>query len=364
MNTAMVMATVTATRSASRPSTPRSTGPRRVSWSPTCRPRTTPRPRRSPRSSSGPAPTCCCSTSSTTCRATSRSTCSVTTTSRFRSNGAQPIHYPYAFVAPSNTGIPSGFDLDNSGTIGGGNDAYGFGDFPGQFGMAVLEPYPIDYGKVRTFQNFLWKDMPGAMLPDDPNDGGAGRLVLPGRARPLPALQQVALGPAGPDRPARRCTSWSRTRRRPPSTGRGPQRHPQPRRDPVLGRLRRRARTDIYDDRGDRGGLRHGESFVIAGDQNSDPRRRRLRGRLRSSSCSTTRASRTRCPPRPVAAEAAIRRAAPTRPTWATRSTTPRTSTTTPRPATCGPTTCCRQAAEGDAAPASSGRCPPTRCPA
>ncbi len=35
-----------------------------------------------------------------------------------------------------------------------------------------------------------------------PGDGCAGRLVLPGRARRLPALQQVALGPAHPHRQA------------------------------------------------------------------------------------------------------------------------------------------------------------------
>ena len=40
-------------------------------------------------------------------------------------NGAPAILYPYRFVAPSNTGIPSGFDLDNNGSIGGGNDAFG-----------------------------------------------------------------------------------------------------------------------------------------------------------------------------------------------------------------------------------------------
>src|ERR671919_438968 len=75
--------------------------------------------------------------------------------------GARPIHYPDAFTAPSNTGIPTGFDLDRSGTVGGGNDAYGFGEFPGQFGMVVLSRYPIDKARVRTFQKFLWKDMPG-----------------------------------------------------------------------------------------------------------------------------------------------------------------------------------------------------------
>ena len=30
-------------------------------------------------------------------------------------NGARPIRYEHRFTAPSNTGIPSGFDLDNNG---------------------------------------------------------------------------------------------------------------------------------------------------------------------------------------------------------------------------------------------------------
>ncbi|NNL71253.1 MAG: CHRD domain-containing protein, partial [Acidimicrobiia bacterium] len=83
-------------------------------------------------------------------------------------NGADPIVYDYAFSAPSNTGIPSGLDLDNSGDVGGPNDAFGFGFFPGQFGMQVYSQYPIDFPNVRTFQNFLWADMPGALLPFDP----------------------------------------------------------------------------------------------------------------------------------------------------------------------------------------------------
>jgi Endonuclease/Exonuclease/phosphatase family/Bacterial Ig domain len=83
-------------------------------------------------------------------------------------NGAQPIDYPYLFIAPSNTGIPSGLDLDNDGTVGGANDAFGFGDFPGQYGMVVLSRFPIVEDQVRTFQNLLWSSMPGARLPDDP----------------------------------------------------------------------------------------------------------------------------------------------------------------------------------------------------
>ena len=83
-------------------------------------------------------------------------------------NGAAPVDYPYYFVAPSNTGVPSGSDLNNNGTVGGGDDAFGFGVFPGQYGMVVYSKYPIATDDVRTFQHFLWKDMPGAVLPDDP----------------------------------------------------------------------------------------------------------------------------------------------------------------------------------------------------
>jgi 3-phytase/alkaline phosphatase D len=84
---------------------------------------------------------------------------------------AEPIDYPYLYAAPSNTGIYSGFDLDNSGAAGDfvPNDSFGFGFFPGQFGMAIYSMYPIDLDNVRTFQNFLWKDMPGALLPVEPD---------------------------------------------------------------------------------------------------------------------------------------------------------------------------------------------------
>jgi hypothetical protein len=79
-----------------------------------------------------------------------------------------PLEYPYWFSAPPNTGVPSGFDLDRDGRIGGGGDALGFGEFPGQYGMVLLSRFPIDATPVRTFRKFLWRDMPGALLPDDP----------------------------------------------------------------------------------------------------------------------------------------------------------------------------------------------------
>ena len=56
---------------------------------------------------------------------------------RVAQNGAPPIDFPYFFTAPSNTGIPSGFDLNNNGVVGGGDDDFGFGLFPGQYGMVT-----------------------------------------------------------------------------------------------------------------------------------------------------------------------------------------------------------------------------------
>ena len=83
-------------------------------------------------------------------------------------NGAEAIEYPYVFTAPVNSGVASGFDLDHDGTVGGSDDALGFGDFPGQHAMVVLSRYPILDDDVRTFQHLLWTAMPGARLPDDP----------------------------------------------------------------------------------------------------------------------------------------------------------------------------------------------------
>ncbi len=82
----------------------------------------------------------------------------------------KPIDYPYYYFAPVNTGVSTPFDLDNNGKKSANlGDAQGFGHFPGHFGMLLLSKYPIEKQKVRTFQNFLWKDMPNAIVPIDPS---------------------------------------------------------------------------------------------------------------------------------------------------------------------------------------------------
>lgn len=103
--------------------------------------------------------------------------------------GLEPIKY-LAFMAPTNTGMPSGFDLDHNGTIvttyptqpgtkqtqAGreyGGDCWGFGTFPGQYGMGLLinPAYEVLLKEVRTFRLLPWNYMPGALLPTDPTTG-------------------------------------------------------------------------------------------------------------------------------------------------------------------------------------------------
>ncbi|WP_254911243.1 endonuclease/exonuclease/phosphatase family protein [Pseudoalteromonas sp. A601] len=86
------------------------------------------------------------------------------------SQNKQPaINYPYTYIGPVNTGVASEFDFDNDGKKTGKlGDAYGFGFFPGHYGMAVLSRYPIDFDKVRSLQKFKYKDMPDAQMPIDP----------------------------------------------------------------------------------------------------------------------------------------------------------------------------------------------------
>lgn len=81
------------------------------------------------------------------------------------------LHYEYFFAAPVNTGVASGLDLSGDGFVGGPNDAWGYGKYEGQYGMVVLSRFPILEDQTRTFQKFLWKDLPGAKRPIVPASG-------------------------------------------------------------------------------------------------------------------------------------------------------------------------------------------------
>jgi hypothetical protein len=144
------------------------------------------------------------------------------------------------------------------------NDSFGFGLFPGQFGMVVYSKYPIDTSAVRTFQLFKWKDMPGNLVPTpfySPDEVDilrlsskshwdvpiqiVGKIVHFLVSHPTPPVFD---GPE--DRNGRRnfdeIRFWA-DYISPAQSG------------------------YIYDDNGVHGGLKPGEFFVIAGDENSDP---------------------------------------------------------------------------------------------
>ena len=194
-------------------------------------------------------------------------------------NGATPVEYPYFYVAPSNTGVASGFDLDNNGTVettpgapGYGNDAFGFGNFPGQYGMVVYSKYPLDTENIRTFQNFLWQDMPGALLPDDPTTPEANDWYSP---EELDAFRLSSKNhwdiPINVNGEIVHVLASHPT----PPVFDGPEDRNGTRNHDEI-----RFWSDyvtpgegdyIYDDAGNQGGLTSGSRFVIMGDQNADP---------------------------------------------------------------------------------------------
>ncbi|MEM7557659.1 MAG: endonuclease/exonuclease/phosphatase family protein, partial [Planctomycetota bacterium] len=79
--------------------------------------------------------------------------------------GGGAIRLPYVYDAPVNTGVPSGMDLNQNDKNTDPEDAWGYGRFPGQYGMAVLSRFEVDKPQVRTLQKFLWSDLPGALRP-------------------------------------------------------------------------------------------------------------------------------------------------------------------------------------------------------
>ncbi|WP_197526914.1 endonuclease/exonuclease/phosphatase family protein [Pirellulimonas nuda] len=85
--------------------------------------------------------------------------------------GLEPIVYPHFYYAPVNTGVSSGIDLDRDGQVRGPNDAFGFGRYPGQYGMLLLSRFPIDHEASHAFSKLRWIDTSDAKLPIDSETG-------------------------------------------------------------------------------------------------------------------------------------------------------------------------------------------------
>lgn len=200
--------------------------------------------------------------------------------------GTEAIDYPYFYQGPVNTGVDSGADLDRDGKASGvGGDAFGYGLYPGQYGMLLLSRFPIDKQAIRSFQYFLWKDMPDNLMQDTRTEDG--ELWYPSEVQEILRLSSKS--------------HWDI-----PVTVNGERihvlaSHPTP---PVFdGPEDRNGRRNhdeirfwsdylsgeeqgayIYDDQQGRGGLR-GERFVVVGDLNAsmeegDARREGIEGLL------------------------------------------------------------------------------------
>ncbi|HZH43367.1 MAG TPA: endonuclease/exonuclease/phosphatase family protein [Lysobacter sp.] len=189
-------------------------------------------------------------------------------------HGGEPLRYGYRFLAPVNTGVPSGLDLDGSGELGRddrarGEDAWGYGLHPGQYGMLLLSRYPIDAATARTFQHLRWNTMPGARRPRSPDgrvfhpDTVWTQLRLSSKSHwdvpvetPLGRLHVLAAHPTPPvfDGPENRngARNFDEIRLWAEYLDGG-------------------AKRWLCDDQGRCGGLGAGARFVIVGDLNADP---------------------------------------------------------------------------------------------
>jgi endonuclease/exonuclease/phosphatase family metal-dependent hydrolase len=198
-------------------------------------------------------------------------------------------------MLPVNTGLPSGYDLNDDGRVVSdvppvppspkdgsvaqqtdagrayGNDAWGFGTFPGQYGMALLVRPELEvlHDSIRTFRLFPWSDMPNAAQPIDSTSGepwysqeewGAFRLSskshwdIPVRLSDGSVLHILASHPT------------------PPAFDDSAQRNVRRNHDEI--RLWVDYLDDagyIEDDSGRVGGLHDTARFVVVGDLNADP---------------------------------------------------------------------------------------------
>lgn len=210
--------------------------------------------------------------------------------------GAKEGGLRYAgFTAPSNTGVASGFDLDNNGeavttypepepagangepgkqSAGGrayGGDCWGFGTFPGQYGMALLvsDRLEILRDEVRTFQMLKWSAMPGALAPTDPKTGEPWYNEEEWAAFRLSSKNHWDVSVRLPDGKVVHLLCSHPT---PPAFDGEEARNKKRNHDEIRFWADYIDGADyIVDDTGKKGGLPEGATFFIMGDQNADP---------------------------------------------------------------------------------------------
>lgn len=181
--------------------------------------------------------------------------------------GGEPLTYPHVYIPPSNTGLHSGLDLDNDGSVTStpgsqayGGDAWGFGQYEGQYGFAVLSMHPIDTDAIRTFQTLPWSSMPGATLPDGWYDTAEAEVVRLSSKNHADVPIQIGT----------ETVHFLVSHPTPPTFDGAEDRNGLRNHDEIRFWAEYVSNDWMIDDNGDSGGL-GASPFVIAGDLNADP---------------------------------------------------------------------------------------------
>ena len=184
--------------------------------------------------------------------------------------GRDAIDFPYIYVAESNTGVDSDIDLNRNGKKGEPNDAWGYGVYPGQYGMAVFSRYPILRENIRTFRRFLWSELPDALRPISPDTGESYYPDAAWRRLRLSSKNHIDV----PIRVDGRVVHLLASHPTPPVFDGKEDRNGCRNHDEIRFWTEYISNPDaafLVDDDGVRGGLDDGATFFIAGDLNSDP---------------------------------------------------------------------------------------------
>jgi len=90
--------------------------------------------------------------------------------------------YPHLYIPQGNAGVPTGLDADADGRPAEAADAQGWGRFPGSGGLAVLSRLPLLEDSATNHAPFLWRDLPGTLMPPDTAPDLAARQRLSSHA--------------------------------------------------------------------------------------------------------------------------------------------------------------------------------------
>jgi hypothetical protein len=73
----------------------------------------------------------------------------------FLQRGDTPLHYPYHYMGPTNSGVSTGLPQPF--------DQKGYGFFEGQYGIALFSRFPLLKEGAKSLEAFSWRNLPGGL---------------------------------------------------------------------------------------------------------------------------------------------------------------------------------------------------------